>query len=102
MVWSQYVYEATNGFDPDASDDDDGESFRTLAALGVTVRNTKELEAEYKKDWERAAEEQRLAKLGKQPQQKVPAHRAAAGTSTGMQQPAEASPATIAPLTREE
>jgi hypothetical protein len=23
MVWSQYVYEATNGFDPDASDDDE-------------------------------------------------------------------------------
>jgi|TARA_R110000822_G_scaffold41630_6_gene113299 hypothetical protein len=23
MVWSQYVYEATNGFDPDVSDDDE-------------------------------------------------------------------------------
>ena len=58
-------------------DSDDGDETAALAALGVTVRDTSELEAEYRADWERAAEERRQRKQGIRP---APPHPALAVT----------------------
>ena len=67
-----------------------------LAALGVTVRDTSTLEAEYRADWERAAELRRVEreqrKRGKQPQQQPPQQQQPQQPSQSQPQPEPSQP----------
>ena len=62
----------------DVTSDADEDDAATLAALGVTVKDTASLEAQYRADWERAAEERERER---QRRRKQPTVAAAEGSS---------------------